>query len=87
MEHLAKIEIENPRWEKTAAGYRLSGVSKVPAGRELVTSDDQPPPPPRRPISWLVISGVAAALIVIAFSVGFVVHRRWAKTAAEKNGT
>jgi hypothetical protein len=87
MEHLAKIEIENPRWEKTAAGYRLSGVSKVPPGRQLVTSDDQPPPPPRRPFPWLPTSGVAVALIVTGLGVGFVVRRRRAKTASEKKTT
>ena len=33
MEIVAKREIANGRWEKTAAGYRLCGVSTVPTGK------------------------------------------------------
>jgi hypothetical protein len=65
MEHLAKIEIEKAQWEKTPTGYRLTGVSKVPPGRILVTSDDpEPEPPPNRVTYWLLLSAGALAMVV-----------------------
>jgi hypothetical protein len=71
MEHLAKIELDEGRWEATATGYRLSGVSKVPPAREIVTADDKPPvePPTTVPgptkqaadYPWLLIGAAIGA--------------------------
>jgi hypothetical protein len=81
MEHLAKIEIDNGRWENTSTGYRLSGVSTVPPGRVLETSDDQPPPK-RRSFPWLPVAGGCFALAVIGAAL--IVRKRFRKAGSQQ---
>jgi len=84
MEHLAKVEIEKASWEKTATGYRLSGTSKVPPGRELATSDDPPAPPattaPKR-FAWEWLA-VALGVAFVASGAFILYRRRTKKTPA-----
>jgi hypothetical protein len=79
---LEQQQLDNGRWLKDGNGYVLTGKSAVPN-----KTDDQPMIAARRPIPWLPISGVAVALIVTGFGVGFVLRRRRAKPAAQKKST
>lgn len=90
MEILAKKELEDARWEKTATGYRLSGISKTPPGRDLVASDGQVPWPADKHVQvgapagagnrlyWFVGGGAALVLIAAAFGAGVILGKRLA---------
>ena len=96
---LAKIEIQNAHWEKTATGYRLRGISTVPQGRVLVTPglkaappaakvsppDDPPSEPTPRSFPWFVTLGSVLALCAIATIAVVLIRRRTAaqSTTAE----
>lgn len=77
MEHLAKTEIKNARWEKTPTGYQLTGISTVPPGRELVTSGNpEPLLPPARSRTWLIVSAAGLVLTLTALGVVLFLRRR-----------
>ncbi len=92
LEMLAKVEIKNARWEKTASGYRLEGDSIAPAGRNLVMGNPTPnavkpkakppevetPPAvvPEQPSTWLLVSGIVLGLVAAGLVTWFVMSKR-----------
>ncbi len=73
MELLAEKDIENGRWEKTATGYRLTGISRAAAAPAPVAGDGPPvaaAPPVDRPFPWMLVitAGIFGVLLMFGFA-------------------